>query len=79
METLVAVAIQIAIAIVMAVVAYLLQPKPKQPKNASTRDLEAPTADAGRPIPVVFGELTVKGPNCLWYGDIGKVTMKVKV
>lgn len=71
--------VQLVIAIVVAVAAYLLAPKPKSAASDSTRELEAPTADAGRPIPVVFGELVVKGPNCLWYGDISHETHKVKV
>lgn len=61
--------VQLVIAIVLAVIAYMLTPKPKQPKPPAASDLEAPTVDAGRPVPVVFGTLTVKGLNILWYGD----------
>lgn len=61
--------IQVIIAIALAVVAYMLTPKPKQPKPPAARDLDAPTSDAGRPVPVVFGRMTVKGINILWYGD----------
>lgn len=71
--------VQLVVAIVVAVAAYLLSPRPKDSGSDSTRELEAPTADAGRPIPVVFGELVVKSPNCLWYGDISHETHKVKV
>lgn len=60
------------VGLVLQVVSYILTPRPKGPKPDATRDLEAPTADAGRPIPVVFGTLTVKSPNCLWYGEINK-------
>lgn len=60
--------IQIIIAIAVSYVAYLLAPKPKQPKHEAA-DLEFPTVSAGRPIPVVFGTLTVKSPNVLWYGE----------
>lgn len=62
-------AIQIAIAIALSVIAYLLMPKPKQPKPTAATDMDAPTTDAGRPVPVVFGELTVKGVNILGYWD----------
>ncbi|MDC8804207.1 hypothetical protein PRZ61_12220 [Halomonas pacifica] len=61
--------VQVAVAIVLAVVSYLLAPKPKAPKGQEFRDIEAPTAEAGRPIPVVFGEGTIKSPNTLWYGQ----------
>jgi hypothetical protein len=57
---------------------YLLAPKVKAPKPDAAKDLEDPTAEAGRPIPVVFGTMTVKGMNLLWYGDKGQSTYKVK-
>lgn len=77
--TLGAFVVQFLVAVVLAVLAYVFAPKPSSPQSDSTRDLEAPTADAGRPIPVVFGEMTVKGPNCLGYWEISKETVKVKV
>jgi predicted phage tail protein len=61
--------IQVAIAVLINVVAYVLMPKPKGPKPEAARDMDNPTADQGRPIPVVFGTVTVKGLNVLWFGD----------
>jgi len=61
--------VQILVSIVLSFLAYLLAPKPKQPKPAAAAEMENPTADAGRPVPVVFGTLTIKGPNFLWYGE----------
>lgn len=61
--------IQIVVSIALSYLAYLLAPKPKQPKPAAAAEMENPTADAGRPIPVVFGTVTIKGPNVLWYGE----------
>ena len=61
--------IPLIIGFALSVVAYLLMPKPKQPKPPAAQDLENPTAEAGRPLPVVFGSLRVKGTNILWYGD----------
>lgn len=43
---------------------------PKPPKSSSIDDFELPTAEAGRPIPLVFGVVTVKSPNIVWYGDL---------
>jgi hypothetical protein len=60
------------IGIVLQVISYILTPRPKGPKPEEVKDLEAPTSDAGRPMPVVFGTLTVKSPNCLWYGQVKK-------
>lgn len=67
-------------AIVMLALSYALRPKPPQPKPPALQDLDVPTAEQGRPIPVVFGTVRVKGPNVLWYGDLstGKVKGKGK-
>lgn len=46
-----------------------LAPKAPQPKPAALEDFDVPVAEAGRPIPVVFGTVTLTGPNVLWYGD----------
>ncbi len=47
-----------------------LAPKPPQPKPAALADFDVPVAEEGRPIPVVFGTVTLTGPNVLWYGDL---------
>lgn len=51
------------------IIAYAILPKPKGPKPDEFKELEYPTAEAGKPIPVVFGEVTVSEWNYLWYGD----------
>lgn len=63
--------------VAFTVVAYVLAPKPKKAQPVGTRDLESPTADAGRPLPVVFGTVTVKGTNVLWYGDVSQKTYEI--
>lgn len=70
--------VQLAIAVVLSVVSYMLTPKPKS-SSVQTQDLREPTAEAGLPVPVVFGEVTVTRPNVLYYGDIGKRQYEVKV
>lgn len=69
--------IPLLLAIVFNVLAYLLAPKPKRAQPPAAKDMDNPTADAGRPIPVVFGTVTVKGLNVLWYGDKSRETKKV--
>jgi hypothetical protein len=61
------------------VVSYALAPKPKTPKPDAAKQSEAPTADAGKPKPVVFGTIEVKGLNCLGYYDQYMSSFKVKV
>ena len=60
--------IQIILGVALMVVGYLLMPKPKTTKAEAVKDLEAPTADASRPIPVVFGRIIVKSPNFIFVG-----------
>lgn len=60
----------LVVLVIAAVVASALAPKPQAPKAAVLEDFSAPTAEEGRPIPVVFGEVDVKGSNVLWYGDL---------
>lgn len=66
----------VLISIVISVAAYLLAPKPKQPRYEAA-DLQTPTVSAGRPVPVVFGTVTIKSPNILWYGEKREHTYKV--
>lgn len=61
--------IMFVVALAIQVVAYLLMPKPKQPRPDAARDLENPVAEAGKPIPVIFGTITVKGLNVLHSSD----------
>lgn len=70
--------VSLLIGLALQVVAYLLMPQPKQPKPPAAQDADDPVAEAGKPIPVVFGTLTVKGLNVLWFGDKSKNTFKVK-
>ena len=70
--------VQIAILIVSAIISYALAPKPPVPRPASLADFSAPTAEEGRPLPVVFGTVWVTGPNVLWYGDLQSSPIKKK-
>ncbi len=60
---------QMAVALLINVAAVLIS-KPKGPKPDAVSDLEAPTAEAGRPVPVLFGDMTISGLNTLWSGEI---------
>lgn len=69
----------LAISVALQVASYILMPKPKAPKPEAAQDLQNPTAEAGRPIPVVFGTMTVKGVNIIWFGEKSIRTYKTKV
>lgn len=53
-----------------------LAPKPPKPKPAALTDFDLPTAEEGRPVPVIFGTVYVTGPNVLWYGDLRAKAIK---
>jgi hypothetical protein len=55
-----------------------LAPKPPQPKPPALEDFSVPTAEEGRPVPVVFGEVWITGPNVLWYGDLRSTPIRKK-
>lgn len=69
--------IWLLVAIAFQVVAFLLRPKPKKQKPPEVQDLDNPVAERGKPIPVVFGTVIVKGLNVLWYGDKQKNSYKI--
>lgn len=60
---------QLIIGVGMQIVGTLLAPRPERPKPPSLKDYGEPTADAARPIPVVFGTVEIKGLNSLWWGE----------
>jgi hypothetical protein len=74
--------ISAALSLVMLVASTVLQivlaPRPPKPKPAALSDFEVPTAEEGRPIPVVFGTVMIKGPNVVWYGDLRSAAIKKK-
>lgn len=65
--------------IVSAVISYALRPKPPEgPRAATLGDIDAPTAEEGREIPVVFGTVEIEGANIVWYGDFASKAVKKK-
>lgn len=66
----------IVAAVAAVAISLVLRPKAKTPKPDMAKDLENPTAEAGRPVPVPFGTIMVKGANELWFGDKSSRTYK---
>lgn len=62
--------------IVIGILSYAIQlaltPKPPNAKAKTLDDFQAPTAEEGREIPVVFGTADIASPNVTWYGDLGR-------
>ena len=61
--------IQLIIGVGLQILGYLLMPKPKAQKPAAAKTMDNPVAEAGKPIPVLFGTDTIKELNFLWYGQ----------
>lgn len=64
--------ITIAIMIAVLILAEALRPKPKieSQRPPGLGDFNFPTAEEGRPIPLVWGRVLTQGPNVVWYGDL---------
>ncbi|MCP4897727.1 MAG: hypothetical protein GY906_12205 [bacterium] len=66
----------------IATVAYeLIRPKPKfeNARPSALGDFQFPTATEGRALPIVWGKVKIKGPNCIWYGNFRKFPKKENV
>jgi hypothetical protein len=68
--------VQVAIMVVSALISYALRPRPPSPRPAALGEFNVPTAEEGRPVPVIFGTVWVTGPNVLWYGDLNSTPIK---
>ena len=60
--------IMLAIYAATTVLSGLLQKAPKI-KAASLGEIQVPTAEEGRNLPVIWGTCCLKAPNVVWYGD----------
>jgi len=71
---------QLAIGLVLSAISFALSPRPKveKPTAAGLDDFSLPTAEEGRPIPVVFGTMLITGPNVVWAGDLKVVPIRKK-
>jgi len=63
----------------LLVINELLRPKPKVEEDR-VEQLDFPTADEGRVIPLIWGRVLISSPNVVWYDDVFQeaVTEKVK-
>jgi hypothetical protein len=58
------------------IASYALTPKPQSMKPAGINEIEAPTAEEGREMPVLFGCREIKSPNVVWYGHLKTTAIK---
>lgn len=63
---------------VTALLSIALAPKAEEPKPAALSDINVPTAEEGKAIPVVFGTVWIESPNVVWYGNLRTKAIKSK-
>lgn len=62
-----------------AVISYALRPRgPSAPPAATLSEVNVPTAEEGREIPVLFGTRDIDSPNVAWYGHLGSTAIRKK-
>lgn len=59
----------LALLIISSALQESARAQPAQLKPPEPGKLDVPTAEEGRPVPVIFGTCMVKSPNVIWYGD----------
>lgn len=65
----------IAVFVVSFAISAIFGPKSQSP---AVGQVEAPTAEEGRAIPVLFGTRDIKQANVVWYGDLRVSAVKKK-
>lgn len=70
--------VYIAIFTASIAISLALAPKPPSRRPPSLSEIDVPTAEEGKPIPVVFGTVVVQSPNVVWYGDLAYRPVKTK-
>ena len=68
----------IAVWIVALVAVVAAMPKPQTAPPPGLGDIDAPTAEEGREIPVLFGTREMQGPNVVWWGHLRTIAVKKK-
>ncbi|MEM8493220.1 MAG: hypothetical protein AAF756_20575 [Pseudomonadota bacterium] len=56
----------------------IFRPKTQAQPPAGLDEIQVPTAEEGREIPVLFGCRYLAGPNVVWYGDLRTTAIKSK-
>jgi hypothetical protein len=67
-----------AVFVGMLVVSFAFAPKPQSTPPAGLSEIQAPTAEEGREIGVLFGTRDINGPNFVWYGHLKTKAIKSK-
>jgi hypothetical protein len=72
-------AVYIVVMVIATALSILLRPKPLVPNLLPGATEEAPIADYGAVLPVLFGRAFIKQPNCVWWGAVRVVPIREKL
>lgn len=70
--------VYLVLLIIVIVLSIAMRPKPQSTKPPALADFAVPTAEEGREVLVIFGEVWVDDPNVLAYGDLRTTPIKAK-
>lgn len=71
--------VALIVSVAINVAAMVIMPKPKAPKPDAVQQAESPTADAGKPIPVLFGKARIMETNIIGWWDKSTRQYEIKV
>jgi len=70
--------VALIVMIVASALTYALRPHVKAPGPDKLSDVNIPTIESGKAVPVVFGDVWIDSWMVLWYGDLGNTAIKQK-
>lgn len=68
----------IVVFVIALVLAISAMPKPQTQKPPGYGDVQLPTTEEGRELPVLFGTRDLWGPIVAWWGDFRTIAVKKK-
>lgn len=71
--------IAVIVSTALNVLAYVITPRPKTPRPEATQQADNPTAEAGRPMPKLWGSARISETNIIGFWDKATRTYQVKV
>lgn len=67
------------VSVTLNVVAMVITPRPKAAKPGAVEQAESPTAEANKPIPVLFGKARITETNIIGWWDKSSRQYEIKV
>lgn len=69
---------QLILFVVSVLISFALRPKAVVPPASGLDDVNAPRAEPGSLVPIIYGTVVLKSPNTVWYGDLSYQGIKRK-